>query len=94
MIAPYRDHSPFCRWLPAVLVHGRQEQVLHLRDRLLLQYCGKCTTRVIKWDGHPRVQTGRCRDNCGANNRRWKRDGHDQGVVKCDRIDYGDFDDE
>ena len=55
MIAPYRDHSPFCRWLPAVHVHGRQEQVLHLRDRLLLQYCGKCTTRVVEWDGHPRV---------------------------------------
>ena len=55
MIAPYRDHSPFCRWLPAVRVHGRQEQVLHLRDRLLLQYCGKCTTHAVEWDGHPKV---------------------------------------
>ena len=42
-------------WLLTVYVHGRQDAGLHLHERLLQQYCGKGTARLIEWDGDHRV---------------------------------------
>ncbi len=55
---PDNDHPEkqnYILRLPTVHVHGRQNQGLHLYERLLQQYYGKGSASLVEWDGDQRV---------------------------------------